>query len=116
MLSGILALLLGLAYLKWKPIAFFGDYLVKILMSAAILLFILVINARVCFGNPAILYLGSLSPEFFISHTKVFRLIEYTGIRLGSFAFILVSVLLTFAFSAALHALCGTVLKKLPKR
>ena len=67
-LSGIL----GIAYLKFKPVVFLGDYLLKIVLGISItgLIFAVISNFKV--GNPTNGLLSSISYEVYILHDTVF--------------------------------------------
>ncbi len=96
LLSGIL----GIAYIHLKWISFFGEYLLKILLSSAILSFVFILNAKISIGNPVSRFLGSISYEVYLSHSVAFILLETLPLRLSSGLFILcalgITVLLSF--------------------
>lgn len=90
---------LGVLYLKFKPIVFFGDYLLKILLGVAIITFMLALNVRLEIGNKICRFLGSISFEIYLLHGTVFRLIEYIAPNINSGIFIVISIIVTVLIS-----------------
>lgn len=85
----------GVAYLKFKPVVFFGDYLLKILLGVLIITFMLAVNSRIAIGNKVSLFLGSVSYEVYLLHHTVFGFISFMMPRVSSGAFIGLSIFLT---------------------
>lgn len=106
---------LGVAYLKLKTVPFFGEYCLKIVLGAAILSFILILNARIRIGNKIIGFLGSISFEVYLSHGSVFLIVRTLFPALRSGMFILVSIALTVLIAAVLRSLGNWILKKVYK-
>ena len=105
----LLSGLLGIAYLKCKEIPFFGDYVLKIVLGAAILGFILALNAKISIGNRVSRLLGDLSYEIYLLHGAVFFALESWLPGLPSGVFILMSLLVTAALSLAVQRVSRTV-------
>ncbi len=99
----ILAGIVGIAYLKFKSVIFFGDYLLKILLSVLIITFMLAVNSRIAIGNKVNLFLGSLSYEVYLLHGSVFGLLVAFMPELGSGVFIGLSILITVGISWVLQ-------------
>ena len=95
----LLAACLGIAYLRWKEIPFFGDYVLKIALGMAILSFLLALNTKISIGNPVSRTLGAVSFEVYLLHGGVFFALESAFPELNSGLFILMSLLLTIALS-----------------
>lgn len=100
-LSIAASLLLGIAYLKFKYVEFFGEYLLRTLLGIAIISFVLVITYRVRIGNVAIRFIGKISYEVFLIHGFVMSCLSavnerITGLSSGVF------IALTFAFTMVL--------------
>lgn len=108
----ICSLVLGAAYLKLKPVVFFGNYLLRILLGAAILMFLLALNARIRIGNRIIWALGEISFEVYLFHSFVFQLVQNLAPQLSSGAFILTSMALTFLSAALVHRFCRWAVRK----
>ncbi len=102
-----LCVLLGLGYLKGKAIFFAGDYLLKILLGAAILGLIFVVNTGFSLGNPISRFLGSISYEIYLSHSVLFILLEALPVRLPSGLYILCVLGLTVPLSFGIHWFSG---------
>ena len=101
----------GLIYLKFKTIVFFGDYLLKIFFGVLIILFMLAINAHVTFENKISKFLGLVSYEVYLLHGTVFGIINFLVPGLESGIFILLSVVITVALSAIVHKVSALLLR-----
>ncbi len=108
--SCCIALILGLLYLKLKPVPFWGDYILKIILGLAITLFVLIANTRVVIRNKLSLFLGSISLEIFLAHGYVLDLLN--GIRQwGSSALYIVSaIILTVLIAYIAHLFSNNLL------
>lgn len=86
-ISGTIAFVLGIMYLKFKPMYFTGSYLLKIVLGIAILMFILILISRICIGNEVAHYIGRISYEVFLCHGIAIKLLEILlpGIQSGVF-------------------------------
>lgn len=109
----VAALFLGLMYLKFKTIIFWGDYLLKIVLGIAIVGFILLLNMRVSIGNKALDFLGNISYELYLSHSFVISLIKYGMPNVRSGMFILITLTGSIVLSAFLHSISAFILKKI---
>lgn len=101
--SAVVALVLGVAFLKFKPVPFVGSYLLKIALGLAISLFVLVSNVRINYGNKVNMFLGKISFEVYLIHTVVFELLENKISWLSSGVFILLSIILTVIMAVIVH-------------
>ncbi|WP_051194979.1 acyltransferase family protein [Pseudobutyrivibrio ruminis] len=95
----ILSGVCGILYLKFKPIYFGGNYILKIILGILILLFILQIITRVKIGNKISLFIGSISYEVFLLHGVVFQFYEYYFAKLDSGVFIILSIITTIVIA-----------------
>lgn len=111
MVSGIL----GLCYLKYKPVVFYGDYLLKIVLGIAIIIFMLAINTKIEIGNKLNLFLGNISYEIYLLHGAVFGLISYMMPGVDSGVFIIVSIITTILFSAIINKLNILIVRTITK-
>lgn len=91
----VLAGIAGVAYLKFKPVVFFGDYLLKILLGVLIITFMIAVNRSIAIGNKVSLFLGSVSYEVYLLHGSVFGLLSAFVPRVESGAFIGLSIVIT---------------------
>lgn len=106
---------LGLMYLKLKWVVFWGDYLLKILLCAAITLFILLLNSRISLGNRAILFLGDISYEIYLIHPGVLYAVKKLLPGASSGVFIWITVVSTGALAYLIHRISGVLLKRLQR-
>lgn len=111
----ILAGILGIAYLKLKPVVFFGDYVLKIILGLAIIVFMLAANTRIEIGNKVSLFLGSISYEVYLLHGIVFALISYFAPEIISGLFIVTSIVVTVVLAVLIHQLGEPISRKIIK-
>lgn len=112
--SCVIAMVLGVAYLKFKPVLFTGDYLLKIALGIAIIFFILMLNAKIEIGNRVILYLGEISFEVYLLHGNVFYWVINTNSQLSSGIFILISIVMTIVLASVVHLFCRKLFSFIP--
>ena len=103
--------LLGVAYLKLKPVVFFGDYLLKTLLGLAIITFMLALNSHIKLGNRVNQFLGGISFEVYLLHGIVFGLIIYLMAETSSGVFIVSGILVTIVLSVIVHKVNRLCLK-----
>lgn len=103
LLSCVIAFVLGVAYLKFKPVPFWGDYILKVLLGISITVFILICNIRVKIGNKISLMLGAISYEVYLIHGNVFGILSRLFEKLESGYFILLSIVLTILCAWIVH-------------
>lgn len=114
-----LSLVLGFAYLKFKSIVFFGDYIVKAVLGIAILGFILLLNTRISIGNCVSRFLGKISYEVYLIHDVVFIILAAIPLVWNSGVFVLCSIIITVILSFAVNKFSNLILsipKKVMKR
>ena len=112
----ILSLLFGLAYLKFKPIPFWGDYVLKVVLGIFITTYIFTLIGKVKIGNKINTFLSSVSYEVYLLHHAVFALVgavDYVGLNSG--LYILVAVCVTVVMSYWLKVLCRPVIQGVVK-
>ena len=109
----LLAGMLGIGYLAGKGIPFWGDYVLKIVLGAAILAFMLALNGKISIGNRASRKLGDISYEVYLMHDAAFFSLERTFPGLNSGVFIAISLLVAIALSAMAHGISARILKPL---
>ena len=95
----LLAGILGIGYLAGKGVPFWGDYILKIVLGAAILGFMLTLNGKISIGNRVSRVLGTISYEVYLLHDAAFSLLEHLLPGASSGVFILTSLLITMILS-----------------
>jgi len=113
--SLVITLILGVGYLIFKPVFFFGDYLLKIMLGVAITMFIFIANVKFHFGNKISLFLGEISFEVYLVHGNVFGVISTIAPNLSSGLFILISLIVTVIIAFVIHSFAQVILKQLAK-
>lgn len=112
----VISLILGVCYLKFKIIPFYGDFLLKILLGFFITVFVLISNVRISYGNKVSYFLGDISFEVYLLHYWVFGLVNsLSGGNLSSSEFILVSIVGTVVFAVIVHYLVTLIMKPVNK-
>lgn len=107
--------ILGVAYLKFKTLAFFGDYLLKIILGYVITVFIFTVIGKTKVGNKANSFLANISYEVYLLHHIVYKLIimAIDNGSMNSGLFVVVSLVITIALAYSLSLLCRPVCRKL---
>ena len=100
--------IVGMAYLKFKPVDFYGDYLLKIVLGIVLTAFVIVTTSGFRVGNRLNCFLGSISYEVYLLHEIAFASLIILVPRINSGVFIVVSIAITVLF--------GYGLKKLTER
>ncbi len=106
------AVLSGVIYLKCKPVYFFGNYVVKIVLGFVILLFILELSSRIGIGNRIISYIGRISYEVFLCHGIAIKLLEIFLPWLGSGVFIALVIILTIVIATIIHTVADICMNR----
>lgn len=97
--------LMGISYLKFKMVFFWGEYLLKILLAFVLLLLLFTITSNRRFGDYISNWLGRISYEVYLSHGMMMSIISYILPKdFNSGLFILISVIITLALSTCVHA------------
>lgn len=109
----ILSLILGIAYLKFKPIYFLGDYCLKILLGFALLLTLLYITSHIRIENRFNQFLAGISYEVYLLHGIIFWALERTNFHLSSGVFIWISIIITIVLSVICSNFSKVILKKI---
>ena len=103
---------LGIAYLKFKTISVFGDYILKIVLGISITAFVFEAIAKLKVGNAVNRFLGSISYEVYILHRAVFVLIALVVPKANSGIFIFASVLISIGLAYLLNRLTKIILHR----
>ena len=106
----LLAGILGIGYLAGKGVPFWGDYVLKIVLGAAILGFMLTLNGKISIGNRVSRVLGTISYEVYLLHDAAFSLLEHLLPGASSGVFILISLLITMILSLIVHKASAWIL------
>lgn len=106
-----LSVFLGVAYLKLKPVAVFGDYLLKIVLGIAITAFMFEAIAKLRVGNKVNSFLGGVSYEVYLLHHGVFALLTVIDSDMNSGVFVITSVAATVVLAYALNRICRPMVR-----
>ena len=106
-----LSVFLGIAYLKLKPVAVFGDYLLKIVLGIAITAFMFEAIAKLRVGNKVNSFLGGVSYEVYLLHHGVFALLTVIDSDMNPGVFVITSVAATVVLAYALNRICKPMVR-----
>lgn len=110
----ILGGILGVAYLKYKMVFFWGAYLLKVVLGFTLILLLFTLTSNRSFGNKASLWLGNISYEVYLSHGLVMGvLVQVFAPDVNSGVFILLTVVLTLILSHIEHAIASPIIRYL---
>lgn len=110
----IVGAILGIAYLKFKMIYFWGAYLLKIILGLALILLLFTATSNRKFGNKVSLWLGNISYEVYLSHHMMMAaLICWLPVGVNSGAFIMLTVLSTIVVSTIIHSVGKPIVNNL---
>lgn len=112
----ILGGLLGVAYLKYKSVFFYGEYLLKIVLGIILITLLFTATSNRKFGDTISLWLGNISYEVYLSHGIVMAALAiWLPGNVNSGLFILLTVFVTLMLSALVHAIVKPIVKSLRK-
>lgn len=109
----VVCAVLGIAYLKYKMVWFWGAYLLKIVLGLFIILFLFTASSNRKIGNRFGLWLGNISYEVYLCHGMVREFLAYAMSELSSGMFILTTVIATLILSCFVHSIDKIIVKKL---
>lgn len=104
--------ILGLLYLRFKNVFFLGEYLLKIILGATIIVWILLLSVKRQFGNKISFWLGRISYEVYLLHTVIMLAIIKIMPDLSSGAFIIATYVLTLVFATGINWCSSAIVKK----
>ena len=107
-----LSIIIGLLYIKLKSIPFFGNYLLRILLSIILNYLSLQIINKWRFKNKINMYLGKISYEIYLCHPAIILIMKKLGIITNSGIFIAIVISLSILFAAISHAFTTWVFNK----
>ena len=99
------SLFLGVAYLKYKYIFFYGEYILKIILGIVLIILLLLLTVKRNFGDKLSIYLGKISYEVYLSHGGIMGLITFCTPKISSGIFIVLTYMVTLLFSAFIHVI-----------
>lgn len=111
----MMSLILGVAYLKYKTVWFWGEYALKIILGIIIIFFLFTMTSNRKFGNKFSFWLGDISYEVYLSHGLMMGVLAYYMPNLLSGWFILLTVLSTLIISTMMHEIGKPIVNGLRK-
>ena len=98
--------ILGVLYLKYKFVFFWGAYLLKIVLGLVLVILLFTITSNRQFCDKRSLWLGNISYEVYLSHGIVMGALALRlPFYVNSGLFIFLTVILTLVISAAIHSI-----------
>lgn len=111
----LISLIFGVLYIKFKPVEFWGDYCLRIVLGLSLTLLILMVIRRFKIGNVALMFLGTISYEVYLLHGVAFGLMAFIYPNSSSGIFIIVSIMVTLVVSVIINKLSKLSLKTIWK-
>ena len=111
----LISVMLGVLYIRFKPIDFWGDYCLKIILGASLSLLILMVIRRFEIGNATLSFLGSISYEVYLIHGTVFAFVTLIYPSLDSGIFIILSIAITLAVAVIINRISQMLLNVIRK-
>lgn len=109
---GIISIILGIIYIQYKYIYFWGEYCLRIFLGFTIIIFLFYISSKIKFGNFISLYLGRISYEVYLLHNSVMGILIYCGINFSGI-FIICTVFVTILLSIIINKFSASIIKKM---
>ena len=106
--------ILGVAYLKYKPVYFWGAYLLKVILGVALITLMFTATSNRRFGDRLSNWLGKVSYEVYLSHGMVMSaLASWLPKNVDSGVFIFTTVIVTLLLSTIVHSVGKPIVNKL---
>lgn len=110
----LLSAILGIGYLKFKMVYFWGAYLMKIVLGFVLLLLLFTVTSNRRFGDSVSYWLGRISYEVYLSHRIVLGFMALMlPVDFNSGAFLLIAVLTTLILSTGVHTISKPIVRAL---
>lgn len=107
----LLSIILGIVYLNFKHQVFWGEYLTKICLGFAILLFALIVSYGLSFKSKIWQFVGEISFEVYLAHEIVMQTLKVLLGNTNSGTFILATITCTLAIATLLHVIAKPIIK-----
>lgn len=108
----VIAIVIGIAYLKFKHVFFWGDYCLKIVLGIVLLSLLLGLLIRLDVSNNVNLFLGKISYEVYLLHSYIFAIVAFLGgDKIESGIFIWISIIVTIILALGIHSLSNWIYK-----
>lgn len=108
----VASLVLGVLYLKYKYVYFWGAYMLKIVLGVVLLMCLFLWSYRRNFNNRILLFLGGISYEIYLFHTT-FMLLMRDYFAPPAYLFIPVTVVSTIVLAYLIDAVSKPLIRKL---
>lgn len=113
LVAGMLSAALGIAYLSFKTVPFWGDYLLKTALGLGIICFVFLVVQNRKLGNGVTDWLGRISYEIYLSHGLAAALLVHCFPHLSSGPFIVSCLGMTLVISTGIHAVGSRIVSRL---
>ena len=109
------SLVLGVLYLKYKGLYFWGGYMLKISLGIALLVCLSLWSNRANLNNKVLLFLGGISYEIYLLHAVVMELLK-DHIKVSSGAFIIITIAITIVMAYLINLVGAPLVRKLRRK
>ena len=98
----VMAMVAGLAYLRYKPVYFYGEFVLKLVLGVLLIMALFLLTSGRRWMNVAVSLLGGISYEVYLSHGFIMDILSrHTALPSG--AFVVAAVGITVLFSCGVH-------------
>ena len=112
----VISVILGILYLKYKFVYFYGAYLLKVILGLALVTLLFTATSNYKFGNGVSKWLGNISYEVYLSHGIVMGTMALYFSQIESSGwFIIATFVVTLFLSTCIHAIGKPIVKRLRK-
>lgn len=107
----LVGLILGIAYLKYKTVFFFGSYLLKLILGVTLISLVLQYLSNRTSTSTIINFIAGISYEIYLIHEISMRIIDLIIPNIQSGYFILLTYILTFILAYIVHLISKPIIK-----
>lgn len=111
----IVSLALGLLYLKYKSVFFWGEYLLKIILGISLILLCFVLTSKYRFDNKVNNWLGDISYEVYLLHGLVIYVLAMYCPDMKSELFIPLTFVVVLILGTIFHSIAKPIVNLLRK-
>lgn len=111
----IVSLALGLLYLKYKLVFFWGGYLLKIILGFSLILLCFILTSKLRFDNKVNNWLGDISYEIYLSHGLVIYMLVMYCPDLKSELFVPLTFVVVLILGTIIHSIAKPIVNRLRK-
>ncbi len=110
-LAGIVSILLGVLYLKYKEIYMIGTWLIKTMLGASLVILLVIILNKITIKSALLSYIGNISYEIYLLHNIIINLL--INVNIMSALWILLVIMLSILSAMAMNYIDNKIIKRI---